>query len=196
MSSRVSSRLVRGSVLAALSFAALTSPQLATERLGAQSAPAQPARPVFADGQAQIVPAFEDEKLWIRQTLWVETEFDSDGDGRRDRMFVDVTRPRQTDTEGLKVPVHLRVVAVLRRDVRQPPVPVGREAGARRAAAAAHVADADRVQGRRARTSRPRSSPRGCRAASRSCTRMRPAPDCPRDARRSAPTPSSWRRRR
>ena len=43
--------------------------------------------------------------LWIRQTLFVETEFDSDGDGKRDRMFVDVTRPRQTETEGLKVPV-------------------------------------------------------------------------------------------
>jgi len=106
MSSRAGSRLVRGSVFMALSCAALTSPQLATEKLGAaQSAPAQPARPVFVDGQAQIVPAFEDEKLWIRQTLFVETEFDSDGDGRRDRMFVDVTRPRQTDTEGLKVPV-------------------------------------------------------------------------------------------
>jgi X-Pro dipeptidyl-peptidase len=89
----------------ALSFAALSSPPLAMERLGAQPAPAQPARPVFVDGQAQIVPAFEDEKLWIRQTLFVETEFDSDGDGQRDRMFVDVTRPRQTDTEGLKVPV-------------------------------------------------------------------------------------------
>ena len=43
--------------------------------------------------------------MWIRQTLFVETEFDSDGDGKRDRMFVDVTRPQQTDTEGLKVPV-------------------------------------------------------------------------------------------
>ena len=63
------------------------------------------AGPIFADGQAQIVPAFQDEKEWIRQTLWVETEFDSDGDGRRDRVYVDVTRPRQTDTEGLKVPV-------------------------------------------------------------------------------------------
>ncbi len=105
MSSRVGSRLVRGSVLAALSFAVLTSPRLATERLGAQSAPPTPAGPLFADGQAQIVPAFADETLWIRQTLFVETEFDSDGDGRRDRMFVDVTRPRQTDTEGLKVPV-------------------------------------------------------------------------------------------
>ena len=71
----------------------------------AQSAPAQTARPVFVDGQAQVVAAFEDPALWIQQTLFVETEFDSDGDGKRDRMFVDVTRPRQTDTEGLKVPV-------------------------------------------------------------------------------------------
>ncbi len=37
--------------------------------------------------------------------LWVETEFDSDGDGKPDRMYVDVTRPYQTDTEGLKLPV-------------------------------------------------------------------------------------------
>ena len=63
------------------------------------------ARPVFADGQAQIVPAFEDATQWIRERLWVETEFDSDRDGKRDRMFVDVTRQRQTETEGLKVPV-------------------------------------------------------------------------------------------
>ncbi len=71
----------------------------------AQSPAPQPARPVFVDGQAQNVPAFQDAAQWIRQTLWVETEFDSDGDGKRDRVFVDVTRPRQTDTEGLKVPV-------------------------------------------------------------------------------------------
>ena len=65
----------------------------------------QPAVPVFADGQAQVVPAFEQSEQWIREHLWVETEFDSDRDGKRDRMFVDVTRQRQTDTEGLKVPV-------------------------------------------------------------------------------------------
>jgi X-Pro dipeptidyl-peptidase len=35
----------------------------------------------------------------------VETAFDSDGDGKNDRMHVSVCRPRQTDTEGLKVPV-------------------------------------------------------------------------------------------
>jgi X-Pro dipeptidyl-peptidase len=72
-----------------------------------QAAPSlqERARPIFVDGQAQIVPAFQDQESWIRHRLWVEAEFDSDGDGKRDRMHVDVTRPRQTETEGLKVPV-------------------------------------------------------------------------------------------
>jgi len=61
--------------------------------------------PVFTDGQAQIVPGFQNPAEWIHQSLWVETEFDSDRDGKRDRMFTDVTRPKQTDTEGLKVAV-------------------------------------------------------------------------------------------
>jgi X-Pro dipeptidyl-peptidase len=55
------------------------------------------------DGQAQVVPGFEDRDLWVRHDLWVEAEFDSDRDGQRDRMHVGVTRPRQTETEGLKV---------------------------------------------------------------------------------------------
>ncbi|QQS40448.1 MAG: Xaa-Pro dipeptidyl-peptidase [Acidobacteriota bacterium] len=63
------------------------------------------AGPVFANGEAQVVEAFKDPDSWIRQDLWVETEFDSDGDGRKDRMHVSVTRPRQTETEGLKLPV-------------------------------------------------------------------------------------------
>ena len=62
------------------------------------------AGPVFADGQAQIVEAFSDPAEWIQHDLWVETEFDSDGDGKLDRMHVDVTRQAQTD-DGLKVPV-------------------------------------------------------------------------------------------
>lgn len=61
--------------------------------------------PVFKDGEAQIVEAFNTPKKWIRTDLWVETEFDTDGDGKLDRMHVDVTRPYQTDTEGLKLPV-------------------------------------------------------------------------------------------
>ena len=68
-------------------------------------APSAAARPVFVDGQAQVVDAFNDPQAWLRHDLWVETEFDSDGDGRPDRVHVDVTRPAQTDSEGLRVPI-------------------------------------------------------------------------------------------
>ncbi|MEE9407091.1 MAG: Xaa-Pro dipeptidyl-peptidase [Polaribacter sp.] len=61
--------------------------------------------PIFKDGEAQIVEAFKDSEKWIRHDLWVETTFDTDGDGKLDRMHVDVTRPLQTKTEGLKLPV-------------------------------------------------------------------------------------------
>ena len=60
---------------------------------------------VFEQGQAQIVTEFSDPETWITHDLWVETNFDSDGDGRPDRMHVSVTRPAQTDTEGLKLAV-------------------------------------------------------------------------------------------
>ena len=61
--------------------------------------------PVIVNGEAQKIPAFENADDWIKQDLWVETEFDTDGNGSPDRMHVDVTRPKQTDTEGLKLPV-------------------------------------------------------------------------------------------
>ena len=63
------------------------------------------ATPIFENGEAQIVEAFSNPANWIREDLWVETEFDSDEDGTPDRMHVDVTRPKQTETEGLKLPV-------------------------------------------------------------------------------------------
>jgi X-Pro dipeptidyl-peptidase len=63
------------------------------------------AQPIFKDGEAQIVDAFSDPKTWIRHDLWVETDFDTDGDNELDRMHVAVTRPEQTETEGLKLPV-------------------------------------------------------------------------------------------
>jgi X-Pro dipeptidyl-peptidase len=71
---------------------------------GPATAAADEVGPVFVDGQAQIVPEFSDPSTWIRQQLWVETEFDSDGDGELDRVHVDVTRPGPTE-DGLKVPV-------------------------------------------------------------------------------------------
>ena len=60
--------------------------------------------PFFINGEAQVVGSFKDETKWIRHDLWVETSFDSDDDGKKDRMHVDVTRPAQTE-DGLKLPV-------------------------------------------------------------------------------------------
>ncbi|HVT11269.1 MAG TPA: Xaa-Pro dipeptidyl-peptidase [Fimbriimonadaceae bacterium] len=65
----------------------------------------QHAKPMFADGQAQVVPAFSNPSDWIQENLWVETEFDSDHNGKKDRVYVDVWRQKQTKTEGLRVPV-------------------------------------------------------------------------------------------
>jgi X-Pro dipeptidyl-peptidase len=60
--------------------------------------------PKFKDGESVAVPEFADPDYWIRHDLWVETEFDSDGDGKLDRMHVSVTRPRQTEDGQLKLP--------------------------------------------------------------------------------------------
>ena len=79
--------------LTLLAFTRLALPTPATAQTG----------PVIEDGQAQVVPAFADSATWIRHDLWVETGFDSDGDGRPDRVHVAVTRPGQTDSEGLTV---------------------------------------------------------------------------------------------
>ena len=73
----------------------------------AQTGPAAAERsvPTFKDGLAQVVPGFRRASDWIVHDLWVETEFDSDLDGSNDRMHVSVCRQKQTDTQGLKVPV-------------------------------------------------------------------------------------------
>jgi X-Pro dipeptidyl-peptidase len=67
----------------------------------ASAAPA-PAVPTFVDGMAQ--PVF-DRAIAIHEELWVESTVDSDGDGKLDRIHVDVSRPAETETDGLKVPV-------------------------------------------------------------------------------------------
>jgi X-Pro dipeptidyl-peptidase len=63
------------------------------------------AAPIFENGMVQPNPAFADQSTWIRENLWIEIPYDTDRDGKNDRVHVDVTRPLQTQTEGLKVPV-------------------------------------------------------------------------------------------
>lgn len=89
------------SVISIVLFAFLISAQAQQKKDGKNDK----AVPVFENGAAQIVPAFNDPEKWITHDLWVETEFDTDGDGKPDRMHIDVTRPYQTDSEGLKLPV-------------------------------------------------------------------------------------------
>ncbi|WUI02218.1 Xaa-Pro dipeptidyl-peptidase [Spirillospora sp. NBC_00431] len=56
---------------------------------------------VVKDGVTQPVFSYKDA---IREHVYVESGVDSDGDGKRDRVNVDIIRPKETE-RGLKVPV-------------------------------------------------------------------------------------------
>jgi X-Pro dipeptidyl-peptidase len=61
--------------------------------------------PIVKDGMMQPVAEFADTSQIIRQSVWVETNYDSDRDGKLDRVHVQVTRPGAAEKAGLKVPV-------------------------------------------------------------------------------------------
>src|SRR4051812_22151442 len=74
---------------------------------GAMAAPAPepaPAVPTFVNGLAQNVFSSSSAD-WISGEVWVESDFDTDGDGKFDRLHADYTIPKETMTDGLKVPV-------------------------------------------------------------------------------------------
>ena len=76
--------------------------------LGVAAAPAaaeDPAPPPWLkveNGQTQPSSRFAQA---IEETVFVETELDSDDDGRLDRVRIRISRPRETETLGYKVPV-------------------------------------------------------------------------------------------
>ncbi|MFI0774407.1 Xaa-Pro dipeptidyl-peptidase [Streptomyces sp. NPDC021212] len=41
----------------------------------------------------------------VRESVWVDTKLDGDGDGRTDRVAVDIVRPREPARQGRKIPV-------------------------------------------------------------------------------------------
>lgn len=59
---------------------------------------------VVRDGMMQPVLEFADTTQLIRQSLWVETNFDSDRDGKLDRVHVQVARPGAAEKAGFKIP--------------------------------------------------------------------------------------------
>lgn len=88
-------------VCISIAFVANTQAQAQAQTQTAEIKPV----PTFKDGEAQVVEAFSNSTNWIKHDLWVETTFDSDADGKPDRMHVSVTRPKQTETQGLKLPI-------------------------------------------------------------------------------------------
>lgn len=104
MSRLSSSRHLRRTV-AASSVALVAAAITVGPSQGAPGAGASPTlqHPVFAHGMAQ--PVFtESAAAYVEQELWVTAQTDSDHDGVKDRIHIDVTRVRETE-HGLKVPV-------------------------------------------------------------------------------------------
>src|SRR6185369_12017179 len=83
-------------------------PKMADNPVGSVKSLAAPepagAVPTFVNGLAQNVFTAT-RRDWVQGQVWVESSFDSDGDGKLDRMHADYTLPKETSTDGLKVPV-------------------------------------------------------------------------------------------
>ena len=88
---------------------------------GAMAAPAPepaPAVPTFVNGLAQNVFSAASAD-WISGEVWVESDFDTDGDGKLDRLHADYTLPKETLDRRPEGPGHLRGQPVLRRHRRR-----------------------------------------------------------------------------
>ncbi|MGW1543662.1 Xaa-Pro dipeptidyl-peptidase [Streptomyces sp. NPDC002309] len=69
------------------------SPETALPGTASQKTAPRESRPVYAYDTA------------VREAVWVDTGLDGDGDGRSDRVAVDIVRPREPAQQGRKVPV-------------------------------------------------------------------------------------------
>ncbi|MET7550724.1 Xaa-Pro dipeptidyl-peptidase [Streptomyces sp. NPDC005500] len=87
---------VRGTRLTYRSLVVAASAALMTVLLspaGAQGASPRESRPVYSYGNA------------VRESVWVDTGLDGDGNGKSDRVAVDIVRPREPAAQGRKIPV-------------------------------------------------------------------------------------------
>ncbi|MBY8870229.1 Xaa-Pro dipeptidyl-peptidase [Micromonospora sp. PLK6-60] len=79
-----------------------TTSLLAVSTAPAAAEPAPTPGIVVQNGMTQPVFSFADA---VEERVWVETTLDTDHDGKLDRVVADISRPRETATAGLKVPV-------------------------------------------------------------------------------------------
>lgn len=61
-----------------------------------------PAAAHGAPGESRPVYSYENA---IRESVWVDTGLDGDGDGRTERVAVDIVRPREPAVQGRRIPV-------------------------------------------------------------------------------------------
>ncbi|MER6995524.1 Xaa-Pro dipeptidyl-peptidase [Streptomyces sp. NPDC000410] len=80
------------SLMVAATAAALISALVPPAGAATSAAPRE-SRPVYSYDNA------------IRESAWVDTRLDGDGDGRTDRVAVDIVRPREAARQGRKIPV-------------------------------------------------------------------------------------------
>ncbi|MEU7298459.1 Xaa-Pro dipeptidyl-peptidase [Streptomyces exfoliatus] len=96
-------RLPYGTLVAAATAALLAT--LVTPAVG-QPEPSAPSRttvPSAASVRESLpVHSYADA---VRESVWVDTGLDGDGDGRADRVAVDIVRPRETAAAGRRIPV-------------------------------------------------------------------------------------------
>ncbi|MFI1395599.1 Xaa-Pro dipeptidyl-peptidase [Streptomyces sp. NPDC020681] len=86
----------RGSRLTCRSLVVAASAALMAVTLsppGAHGAQMRESRPVYSYENA------------VREAVWVDTRLDGDGDGKTDRVAVDIVRPREPAAQGRKIPV-------------------------------------------------------------------------------------------
>ncbi|MFL6077469.1 MAG: Xaa-Pro dipeptidyl-peptidase [Mycobacteriales bacterium] len=85
---------------------AVLTPVLALAGPAASADPAarhRPAPPPYVRG-GQTVPTYSYADA-VRESVWVTTSLDNDGDGKPDRIAADIVRPREAAAAGVKVPV-------------------------------------------------------------------------------------------
>jgi X-Pro dipeptidyl-peptidase len=157
MSSAPHLRLVRGAVAALAVFVLPAAPAAAQE-------PSPPPWLNVQDGVTQPVFPFANA---IEEVVFVESEVDSDGNGARDRIRIRISRPGETESQGIKVPVVFEHSPYR-----------GNTGGL-----ANHPVDVDRMPqedaGRDAQAAASRRSATSARAEARAQARARAIPDLP-----------------